>query len=130
MAAPLENLNAEVWSFDKANELFNLALEKSIEKEYDFIGEIARDLNTYREIFVYLVDKFPQLKTTHKRILANLEANCFSHTKRGEINVAIGIVNLKSNYNWTDRNDITTQGESVNIISLGTGINPEEDETS
>ena len=83
------------------------------EKEYDFIGEIARDLNTYRVIFTYLVDKFPELKETHKRILSNLEANCFSHTKKGTINTAVGIVNLKSNYNWTDRVDTTTKDKEI-----------------
>lgn len=113
MAAPIENTNAEKWTLEEATKLFNDALEKSVGKDYDFIGEIARDLDTYREIFVYLVDKFSELKPIHKRILSNLEANCFSHTKKGEINVAVGIVNLKSNHGWTDRNDITTKGDKV-----------------
>lgn len=113
VGAPIENTNAEVWTIEKANELFQSALEKSIEKEYDFIGEIARDLGTYRDIFKYLVDKFPELKQTHNRILSNLEANCFSHTKKGEINTAVGIVNLKSNYNWTDRADVTSGNEKI-----------------
>ena len=111
--APDGNNNAEVWNIEDATLLFNNALEKSVEKEYDFIGEIARDLNTYREIFTYLVDKFPELKETHKRILSNLEANCFSHTKKGTINTAVGIVNLKSNYNWTDRVDTTTKDKEI-----------------
>ena len=114
VGAPDGNNNAEVWNIEDATLLFNNALEKSVEKEYDFIGEIARDLNTYREIFTYLVDKFPELKETHKRILSNLEANCFSHTKKGTINTAVGIVNLKSNYNWTDRVDTTTKDKEIN----------------
>ena len=113
VGAPDGNNNAEVWNIEDATLLFNNALEKSVEKEYDFIGEIARDLNTYREIFTYLVDKFPELKETHKRILSNLEANCFSHTKKGTINTAVGIVNLKSNYNWTDRVDTTTKDKEI-----------------
>jgi hypothetical protein len=120
--APIENTNAEKWTLEEATELFNNALDKSVLKDYDFIGEIARDLDTYRDVFTYLVDKFPILKDTHKRILSNLEANCFSHTKKGEINVAVGIVNLKSNHGWTDRNDITTKGDKVesNIDSMST----------
>lgn len=113
VGAPDGNNNAEVWNIEDATLLFNNALEKSVEKEYDFIGEIARDLKTYREIFTYLVDKFPELKETHKRILSNLEANCFSHTKKGTINTAVGIVNLKSNYNWTDRVDTTTKDKEI-----------------
>jgi len=114
VGAPQGNTNAEVWSIEDATLLFDKALEKSVEKDYDFIGEIARDLSTYREIFTYLVDKFPALKQTHNRILSNLEANCFSHTKKGTINTAVGIINLKSNYKWTDRVDTTTKDKEIN----------------
>ena len=115
VGAPEGNNNAEKWTIEEATILFDKALEMSVEKEYDFIGEIARDLGTYREIFVFLVDKFPILKETQKRILSNLEANCFSHTKKGTINTAVGIVNLKSNYNWTDRVDTTTKDKEISI---------------
>jgi hypothetical protein len=129
MAAPENNLNAEKWDIEEAKELFEKALEMSIDKEYDFIGEIARDLNTYRDIFTYLVDKFPELKILHKRILSNLEANCFSHTKTNKINTAVGIVNLKSNYNWTDRQqtDITTNGKDVNTAPIIKFVDTDED---
>jgi hypothetical protein len=120
MSAPIENTNAEKWTIEEATNLFEKALEKSIDNDYDFIGEIARDLNTYRDVFTYLVDKFPELKTLHKRILSNLEANCFSHTKTNKINTAVGIVNLKSNYNWTDRQqtDVTTNGKDLNTAPI------------
>jgi len=106
--APYGNKNAEQWTIEEANQLFDTSIEKSVEDDYDFIGEIARDLGTYREIYVYLKDKFPELKTKYEKILSNLEANCFSHTKKGLIKEATGIVNLKSNYKWTDRvqNDV------------------------
>ena len=129
MAAPKGNLNAEQWSIEDATELFEKALILSNEKEYDFIGEIARELGTYRDIFTYLVDKFPELKTTHKRISSNLEANCFSHTKTNKINTAVGIVNLKSNYGWTDRQqtDITTNGKDVSTAPIIKFVDTEED---
>lgn len=97
------NKNAEIWTESEANALFDRSLELSLNDDYDFIGEIARDLNTYRDIFTYLVDKFPTLKYKHKQLLSNLEANCFSHIKKGKIREASGIINLKSNYGWTDR---------------------------
>ena len=114
--APKENTNAEKWTFEQANELFDKALDLSLQKEYDFIGEVARDLGTYRDIFTYLSKRFPELKDKHSLILSNLEANCFTHTKKGDINTAVGIVNLKSNYNWTDRQqtDVTTNGKDLN----------------
>ena len=117
MPAPEKNTNAEKWTIEEATRLFNEALAKSNENDYDFIGEIARDLGTYRDVFTYLIKVFPELKTTHKRILSNLEANCFSHSKTGKINTAVGIVNLKSNYGWTDRNDITTKDKEVSVAN-------------
>lgn len=128
VGAPDGNDNAEKWTIKEAKQLFDAALLMSNQNDYDFIGEIARDLDTYRDIFTYLLDKFPELKTTHKRILSNLEANCFSHTKKGTINTAVGIVNLKSNYNWTDRQqtDITTNGENINTTPIIKFIDSEE----
>ena len=32
-----------------------------------------------------------------------MERNCYSNTKKGIIKEATGIVNLKSNHKWTDR---------------------------
>jgi len=101
--APYGNKNAEQWDLESATELFNEAIEYSKKTEYDFIGEIARDLGIYRQLFDYLSDKFEPLKSKHKQVLSNLEANCFSHAKKGEIKEATAIVNLKSNYQWTDR---------------------------
>lgn len=118
--APILNKNAEHWTISEAKELFEKAYLLTLEDDYDFIGEIARSLGTYREIFTYLSDKFPELDITHKQILSNLEANCFSHTKKEQINVAIGIVNLKSNYKWTDRTqtDHTTNGKDLQPIQI------------
>jgi hypothetical protein len=120
MAAPNGNKNAEQWTLEDATKLFDDAIELSNGDEYDFIGEIARELKTYREIFVYLSDKYKELNIKHKIILSNLEANCFSHAKKGTIKEATAIVNLKSNYKWTDRSDLTTNNESINTDPLNT----------
>lgn len=108
-----ENKNAEKWTLEEATKLFDKAYKLSKKNDYDFIGEIARELDTYREIFVYLNDKFSELNSTHKKILSNLEANCFSHGKDGKINTAMAIVNLKSNYKWTDRADVTSGDKAI-----------------
>jgi len=108
--APEGNKNAEQWIMKDAEVLFKKALELSKGDEYDFIGEIARDLGTYRDIFTYLSDKFPELKHEYNKILSNLESNCFSHSKKGKIKEATAIVNLKSNYKWTDRSEHTIPG--------------------
>ena len=127
--APKYNTNAEKWTEEKAINLFDDAIKKaSKESNYDFIGEVARDLGVYREIFVYLKDKFTSCKDKYKLLVSNLEANCYSHTKKGDINTAVGIINLKSNHGWTDRVDTTTKDEKIdNIVqvNLGNGINPQ-----
>jgi hypothetical protein len=116
MAAPFKNKNAEQWTIEEATKLFDDAIDLSNEAEYDFIGEVARDLGTYRDIFGYLADKYNVLNIKHKTILSNLEANCFSHAKKGTIKEATAIVNLKSNYKWTDRADLTTNNEKLNVF--------------
>ena len=83
----------------------------------------------YRDVFTYLKKKYKELKPLNKRLLSNIEANCFSHGKNGDINTAMAIVNLKSNHGWTDRVDNTTKGKkstTTNVINLGQGNNPNE----
>lgn len=120
MAAPLENTNAEKYTEQIANDLFDKAILIANQGDKDFIGEVAVELNLYHEIFVYLVDKFPDLKHKYKQLIARVEANCFSNAKDGRIKESIAIVNLKSNHNWTDRQriDQTTEHKGgINIIT-------------
>lgn len=125
MAAPYKNKNAEKWKIKKAIQLFYDAIELSQQKSqitigvnkegteikiegysYDFIGEVARELNLYKSIFTELVKKFPSLKKYHTQLVENLEANCFCNSKKGIIKEATAIVNLKSNHKWTDRQSV------------------------
>lgn len=107
MAAPDGNKNAEQWTEEDAVKLFNEAIELATkDSDYDFIGELARDLDTYRDIFTYLKDKYESCNHLYSKLLGNLEANCFSHSKTGKIKEASAIMNLKSNYRWTDRAEI------------------------
>ena len=116
MAAPKENKNAEKWSFEDADNFMNEAVELSKNKRYDFIGEVARDLGQYHQLFTYLKDKFSVLDYQYKMILANCEANCFCNGKNGDIVPSLAIMNLKSNHKWTDRVD-STVNSNVNVKS-------------
>jgi len=125
------NTNAEIWTFEKAEKLLTNAIILSNEKEpftlkrgdvfetisgykYDFIGEIARELNTYHEnITRDIPNRHESLKPLVTKLIYNLEANCYSNTKKGIIKEATGIVNLKSNHKWTDRLDQTTKDEKI-----------------
>lgn len=115
MAAPEGNTNSEKWTEDEATEFMTNSYYTIQEKNLDFIGELARDMGQYRDLYTYLVDKFPHLKLMYKKILQECEANCFSHGKKGEINSALAIMNLKSNHGWTDRIDQTTNSKDLNV---------------
>ena len=113
MAAPKENTNAEKWSIEEADLFMSEALELSRDRDYDFIGELARDLNQYHHLFLYLKDKFPELTNTYNKIKSNCEANCFFNGKKQNIVPSLAIMNLKSNHNWTDRVDTTSKGNEL-----------------
>jgi len=121
MAAPKYNTNAKKYSFQDAEEIFNKAIELSKNKtdyivsnqkikgyEYHFIGEVAtsEELDTYTDIFKYLKEAHPGLINLYNKLKNRLEANCFSDSKKGIIKEATAIMNLKSNYNWTDRQQV------------------------
>ena len=137
MAAPKGNKNAEKWFLEESESIFLQAIElsniqertvlkigeKAVEAigyKFDFIGEIARELGYYKSLFTELKNKFPELESMHKQLIENLEANCFCNTKKGNINTAVGIVNLKSNHNWTDRQqtDHTSGGKEINLTPI------------
>ena len=115
--APENNTNAEKWTLEEAEKFFNEAVELSKKDDYDFIGEIAKDLDQDKGVFDYLIEKFPHLSRLKTRIKNNCETNCFRNSKKGLINTAIGIVNLKSNHGWTDRNDTTSGGDKVQLAT-------------
>lgn len=122
--APIGNTNAEKWTFEEAQNFLFTAYDMAKRKcdynvngktvkgfEYDFLGEIASELDSYKEIFTYLTDKFNELQPLYNKLLGRLESNCFSNSKKGIIKEATAIVNLKSNYKWTDRNEQTNKGD-------------------
>lgn len=101
--APKGNTNAEKWTLEEAVAFMELSIETCKIKGFDFIGEVATELDTYRDVFTMLKRKFKECEILYKRLVQLCESNCFSHSKKGEINTAVGIVNLKSNHGWTDR---------------------------
>jgi len=137
------NQYKEHWTFEKAKELFEKALGLARQKEsyskgeysvkgysFHFLGEIASELDTYLDVFTYLIDKYNELKEPYKKLKTRLESNCFADSKKGIIKEASAIMNLKSNYGWTDRmqNDHTTQGEKIESIPPISWIKEDEKE--
>lgn len=133
VGAKIGNNNAEKWTIKEARNIFDIANAICKDKEdyiisgnkikgfkYHFLGEIASELNIYLDLFTYLRDKFEELKPIYNTIKTKLEANCFSDSKKGIIKEASAIMNLKSNYGWTDRvnQDHTTKGKEIGYTPL------------
>ena len=135
MGAPIGNTNAEKWSLEESTKLLDRLLKAANDKDYyqigtginasmiegykfDFIGELSLEFEVYHHLITRDIPKrFPELSPTVDLLISLMERNCYSNTKKGIINTAVGIVNLKSNHKWTDRvsNDLTTGGDKINI---------------
>jgi hypothetical protein len=117
----------EHWTKEQSESFLIEALELSKKNGYDFIGEVAKDLGSYVDVFDYIIKKFPELKHYKTQIKRNCEANCFSSGKKGDIIPSLAIMNLKSNHGWTDRIDTTTKDKELptTTINLGNGLKPE-----
>ena len=143
MSAPKENTNALKYTLEDAKNIFQKAIELSKKKsdyvvsgqkikgyEYHFIGEVAtsEELDTYTDVFLYLKNSFKECEELYNKLKNRLEANCFYNSKKGNINTAIGIVNLKSNHGWTDRQqtDVTTNGKELNNAPIIQFIDTED----
>ena len=134
VGAPFGNKNGLIWTFEKSSELLDKAIELTNRKEwvkidkelveayeFDFIGEIARELNVYRDLITRDIPKqHPDLQSKVNLLVNRLEANCYSNTKKGKINTAVGIVNLKSNHGWTDRQHIEQKQTNIDLSGLTT----------
>jgi hypothetical protein len=134
VGAPIGNTNPQIWTLEKSNELLDKAIALTDEMEtvivdkipveaykFDFIGEIARELDIYRDLIPRDIKKHhPELTEKINKLINRLEANCYSNTKKGKINTAVGIVNLKSNHGWTDRQQIEQHQTNIDLSNLST----------
>lgn len=131
--APKNNNNAEKWDLEKSTNFLNQCYKLARSKtdyvvygktikgfEYHYIGELASELEQYSDLPKYLADKYAEIKPLYLKIKSKLESNCFSDSKKGIIKEATAIMNLKSNYNWTDRveqnQNINDQRKNVNDL--------------
>jgi len=148
MGAPIGNTNAEKWSLEESTKLLDKLLKAANDKDYyqigtginasmiegykfDFIGELSLEFEVYHHLITRDIPKrFPELRPTVDLLISLMERNCYSNTKKGIINTAVGIVNLKSNHKWTDRMESNQNvNGNLNILNLGSGTNPNEPTT-
>lgn len=129
VGAPKGNQNALKWThkyceevLDKMEKIVNDLDDYKVNKEtvkgykYDFIGELTLAVGEPRECLDReIAEHAPDLKSRVETLKRLMERNCYTNTKKGIIKEATGIVNLKSNHHWTDRQ--TNEGKTE--ITLG-----------
>lgn len=125
------NANALVWTRERCLSVIKSMKEmvnettmytvsgKEVEGyKFDFIGELTLELEIDRKVLKREIESHcPELEGDVSLIYSYMERNCYANTKKGIIREATGIVNLKSNHKWTDRNNTEHSGE-VKTIQL------------
>ena len=122
MAAPKGNNYNEVWPIEKAKDFLLKALKKLREdKEIYFIGTLAVNMNSYKTIFSYLVDKYKEkdkdFVTIKKEIDSIIEERLYSSAIKNKVNTAMAIFGLKNNHDWKDKSELETTNKTT-IIEL------------
>lgn len=113
------NQYSEKWTFEEAEKVMIRSVELSKSKKYDFIGEVAKELGIYRDLYDYILEKFPELKAYWRELRNNCEANCFANGKNGTIVPSLAIMNLKSNHGWTDRAEVKeVKQDNIDLSNL------------
>jgi len=119
MSAEKGNNYAEKWTLEEAIKLSEKALN-AVDKNTYFISTIAEKCGTYRDLFQYLLKKFndnEKVFRTIKRMYNKCESIIWEKAAKNEIDKTIAIFALKSLHGLmeTSKQDITTNGESVNV---------------
>jgi hypothetical protein len=110
------NQYIEKWTLEESEEFLKKAVKLSNSREFDFIGEVAKEQGSYHHVYKYIVDKFPSLKEYLVEIKSNCETNCFFNGKKGNITPSLSIMNLKSNHGWTDR--IESKNDNTEKVTI------------
>ena len=115
------NKNAETWTEKETEIFFNKSLELSKRNDIYFIGTIAKELETYRQVYDYLVQKFPVFNSIKKDIDSNIENNLFlAGLTDKDISTPLAIFGLKNSHNWKDKTEVvsnvTTNQDTIKVI--------------
>lgn len=135
MAAPNGNKNAEKWTeetvLQKIEEMQNYFLSS---RDYTLNGALF-NVDLYADWWGDMTDKFKENKIVYRAIKNTekiLETKIVNDTMVGDAkSAAFSIFLLKNKFGYVDKHeqDLTTKGESLNVINLGDGIKPNETTT-
>lgn len=113
MAAEIGNNYAEKWTVEEARALAKKALSV-ISDDCFYLSEVAVACDSYRDVFEYLLKKFPddrEVFSTIKRMQSKCESIIARKTGEGEIVPSLGIFILKAYHRLTETSNLNIQGE-------------------
>lgn len=132
MAAPKGNINAEKWTLEATNELFDNILEYIINDEKcRSISEAAIEVGEYEHLVMYLENKYSEIDfTSIKKAREIVKNRLVNQGLDGKANSTMAIFILKNNHGMTDKQqtDITTNGNSINTTPTIMFVDSEEEE--
>lgn len=96
------NSNAVIWTEETSEKLFQ-DLEFMAENYLiDFVGTLLVKNKVSRSTITTIITKFPEFSERWDYIRSIVESNCYENGKSSRVS-QMHQLNLKSNFNWTDR---------------------------
>lgn len=129
--APIENTNAQKWTLENAQELFNDLLETvKNDTKCSSMAAATTKLGYYETLIQYLKDKFKNIDFEPiKECQDIIKARLIQKGLENEYNPTMSIFILKNNHGMKDKIDHTTGGEKFETKPITVQINdPKEDE--
>lgn len=107
------NTAAEKWTFEMTRDFFEKALEIAKRDDVFHLSTIAVELDTYHEIFAYLLQKFPEFNTEKKKIDSLLLNRLQKYGLLGQTNAMFTKFHISSNYGWSEKTETKSEVTSV-----------------
>jgi hypothetical protein len=117
----LGNKYHEKYTEKESLQFFKDSLKKLKEEEdIVFIGTLATKMNTYRDIYTYLLKKFDkknyEFSTIKKNIDRIIESRLYEKAFLNKGNATMAIFGLKNNHNWKDKTEVDSN--NTNTIKI------------
>jgi len=108
MPAKKGNTYAEKYDLETARGFFKDSLEMlKGSDDITFIGTLAVRMNTYRDLYYHLLDRFDdeELHTYKSKIDSILESRVVNLAMSGKANATFSIFMMKNNHGWRDKQE-------------------------
>jgi hypothetical protein len=105
------NKSAEKWNLKEATLFFEKAYEIAKQEGVYHLTDIAVQLDTYQELFSYLIKKYPVFNTIKKKIDTLLVSRLNRGGLEGTLREGMTKFNLSANYNWKEKSEVKNETE-------------------